>query len=104
MAVRKKADLGVIMFNRHNTEVTVNRQPVSRLNDPGCLGNPGHTGDAIFTGNDSSVNQHSATALDNGSSQWRQKSHVWLNGIADQHVTSFKICQGTRTIKHPGPT
>jgi hypothetical protein len=87
----QKKDLVVTAINRDNTEITVNGKLVSGLDDFGCLWNTCNAWDSVFTGNDRTMDQHAAAAFDDRCGQWRQKGHVWLDGIADQHLSCFKI-------------
>lgn len=83
----------VLLANSHYAQITVHRDFIPGMEQGCCIRHPGDTGNAVFPGNNCPVNEHAPTPLDNTCCQGNDKGHVWVNRIADQHLSLFEETQ-----------
>ena len=51
--------------NGHDTQISINRQVVSGVNQLRSIRNSGHACNPVFPGDNGAMNEHAATALNN---------------------------------------
>jgi hypothetical protein len=73
--------------------MTVNRHEVAVFQNLVRMTDTVHTGDAEFTRDDRTVDQHSTPAFDNGARKRNQVCHCRLDRFADEDLTLSKTAE-----------
>jgi hypothetical protein len=81
--------------------VAVDRHQLTIRDALDGLGYAIHAWDAELSGDNSSMNQHTSSPLDNGGGQRNKMSHAGLYGVAHEH---FAGTESSEIIRMPNPT
>ena len=101
--LRDGLQVGQFLY-RDNAEVAVDNQPVACFDNLNGLGDACHAWDAVFAGDDGTVNQHPAAALDDRGRQGYSEGHVWIDGVAYENLTRPDLEKIRMQDNHPGRT